>query len=153
MKNKLIFFTTCIILLGFFSIGFSQTAIEGKVFDAASGEPILFGKVSLYQNDVLLTVTETDIENNFYLSGIDAGIYDIEASYAGCSTQRLIGIVVKARKITKIDLHITESYFHDHIILGYKIPLINLDNTTSGKTFISEEIRFQKSSRSTIEDY
>ena len=38
----------------------AQTTIEGKVTDAKSGEPILFGTIALYRGGVLITGTETD---------------------------------------------------------------------------------------------
>src|SRR6056297_3042561 len=48
----------------------AQTSLEGKVTDAESGEPIIFGSVALYKNGVLVTGKETDIDVNLG-SGVD----------------------------------------------------------------------------------
>ena len=61
----------------------AQTTLEGKVTDAVTGEPILFGTVALYKNDVLITGTDTDLDGNYFFSDMDPGNYDVEVSYVG----------------------------------------------------------------------
>jgi len=120
----------------------AQTSLEGKVTDGANGEPILFGTVALFKNGVLVTGTETDFDGNYLISNIDPGNYDVEFSYVGYQTQRITGMVVKAGQSNKLDQQISEGVLlQTAIVVGYKAPLIDFDNTTQGNTITSEEIR------------
>jgi len=120
----------------------AQTSLEGKVTDAASGEAILFGTVALYKNDVLISGTETDLDGNYFFSDIDPGTYDIESSYIGYTPQRQVGVVVKAGRTNRLDFAISEGVLIDAVqIVAYKVPLIEIDNTTSGATVTAENIR------------
>ena len=120
----------------------SQTALQGKVTDGASGEPIIFGTVAVYKNGTLITGTETDFDGNYLISPIDPGTYDVEFSYIGYQSERVIGMVVKADQSNKLDKAITEGVtLATAVIVDYKAPLIDFDNTTQGKTITSEDIR------------
>jgi len=126
----------------FSAIGFGQTTIEGKVTDQITGEPILFGSVALFKNDVLLTGTESDLDGNYIFSGIDPGTYDIEVSYVGYAPTRVAGVVAQAGQINKVDITITEGLtLATATIVEYTKPLINFDNTTSGGTVTADQIR------------
>lgn len=136
------------ILLLFVLIGVSvtgtiaQTSLEGQVTDAGTGEAILFGSVALYKNNVLLTGVETDIDGNYFFSDIDPGTYEIEASYIGYTPQRQTGVVVKAGRTNRVDFTISEGIVMNAVeIVEYKVPLIEIDNTTSGGTVTAEAIR------------
>ncbi|MBL0099328.1 MAG: carboxypeptidase regulatory-like domain-containing protein [Saprospiraceae bacterium] len=63
-----------------------NSTIEGKVTDL-KGEPLLFSTVALYQNGVVVKGVETDMDGNYFLSGIKPGTYDMEASIVGYATQ------------------------------------------------------------------
>lgn len=120
----------------------AQTSLQGKVTDAASGEPILFGTIALYKNDVLVTGTETDLDGNFFFSDVDPGSYDIEASYVGYTPQRQVGVVVSGGKSNLVNMSISEGTLMDEVVIvDYKVPLIEIDNTTSGGTVTSEQIQ------------
>ena len=139
MKRILLFFVvSCISITGVIA----QTSLEGKVTDAATGEAILFGTVALYKNDVLITGVETDLDGNYFFSDIDPGTYDIESSYIGYTPQRQTGVVVKAGRTNRLDFAISEGVLMDAVeIVEYKVPLIEIDNTTSGATVTAEAIR------------
>lgn len=121
----------------------AQTTLEGKISDAASGEPILFGTVALYKNDVLVTGTETDLDGNYFFSDMDPGNYDLEVSYVGYQTQRLAGISINAGRTNRVDMQLSEGTVMDIdvVIKAYKAPLIEIDNTTTGATVSAEKIR------------
>jgi len=139
MKRILLFFVlSCISLTGILA----QTSLEGKVTDAATGEPILFGTVALFKNDVLITGVETDLDGNYFFSDIDPGTYDIESSYIGYTPQKQVGVIVKAGRTNRLDFAISEGVLMDAIeIVEYKVPLIEIDNTTSGATVTAAAIR------------
>ena len=139
MMHRITFVIICLL---FSAIVFGQTTIEGKVTDQASGEPILFGSVAIYKNDVLLTGTETDLDGNYIFSGLDPGTYDIEMSYVGYQPTRIAGVVAKAGQINKVDITISEGVtLQTAVIVDYKAPLIDFDNTTSGGTVTADQIR------------
>ena len=94
MKNIFLLF----LLLFNFQIIFSQTILEGKVTDAETGEQILFGTVAVYQNDILLTGTETDFDGYYKITGMDAGKYDVVFSYTGYNDYKITGVIVENGK-------------------------------------------------------
>lgn len=125
-----------------FAIVTGQTSLEGKVTDAASGEAILFGSVSLYHNKLLVEVTETDIDGNYFFSNMKPGIYDVVASYIGYTASKIAGVIINAGRTNRLDLSITEGMLLDEAhSKAYKVPLIEIDNTTSGATVTAEAIR------------
>jgi len=120
----------------------AQTSLEGKVSDAATGEAILFGTVALYKNDVLITGVDTDLDGNYFFSDVDPGTYDVEASYIGYTPQKQVNVLVKAGRTNRLDFAISEGVLMDAVeIVEYKVPLIEIDNTTSGATVTAEDIR------------
>lgn len=137
-----------LLILGFIMAGWSgliaQTTIEGKVTDTKSGEAILFGTIALYRGGVLITGTETDMEGNYFISDIQPGTYDMEASYVGYASQRQTGIIIKAGRTNRVNFQLSD----DAVLLdlgveikAYKVPLIEIDNTTQGATVTAEKIR------------
>ncbi len=126
------------------ALSFGQTSLSGKVTDEDSGEPIVFGTVALYQNDVLRNVVDTDDVGNFTFANIDPGTYDVEASYTGYQPKRIANVKVLAGKSNKVDLAITTGggiVLDEVVVVDYEVPLVEQDNTTSGTTLTSEQIR------------
>jgi outer membrane receptor protein involved in Fe transport len=122
----------------------AQTALAGRVVDDESGEPILFGDVILYRNDVLLTGTQTDETGNYSFSNIDPGTYDVEVRYVGYQPTRVAGVLVQAGKANRLDVEISTGggiSLEQVIVVDYRVPLIEIDNTTSGGILTSEQIR------------
>ena len=122
---------------------FAQSSIEGKVIEAESGESIIFGAVALYKNGNLITGVQTDFDGNYIFSNLDPGTYDIEASYLGMQALRMNGILVRGGKVVRQSFELkVEGVLVDVVeIVEYRVPLIEIDNTTQGKTITSEEIR------------
>ena len=140
MIKNITLFLLCLFLS---TIMMGQTQLQGKVIEEASGEPVLFGTVAMYKEGVLLTGTETDFDGNYFFSDIDPGTYDVEVTYVGLQTQRITGVVCKAGKVTPLNFNMKEEgILMDQVeIVGYKVPLIEFDNTTSGTTLTSENIQ------------
>lgn len=138
--NKLLL-TFCLLLFGTIAL-VAQTSLEGKVKDKESGEPILFATVALYKNGVLTTGVETDLDGNYFFSDIQPGTYDVEASYVGYKTSRINGVVCKAGQNTRVNIDmITEGVLVDEIVvIDYRVPLIEVDNTSQGATITSDKI-------------
>jgi len=120
----------------------AQTALQGKVTDD-TGEPIIFGSVALYQNGVLETGTETDFDGNYSFTNLDPGTYDVKVTYVGYSPQEIRGVKVFAGKANKLDVEITSDAVNldEVVVVDYKVPLVEQDNTTQGTTITSDQIK------------
>lgn len=142
--EKMIRNISCLILFLFIGgMAFSQTTIQGKVTEEATGEAVLFATIALYKNDVLMSGTESDFDGNYSFSDIDPGTYDIEVSFLGLVTQRIKGVIAKAGKVNLVNVVMKEeSQLLDVIdIVDYKVPLVEFDNTTQGKALTAESIQ------------
>jgi outer membrane receptor protein involved in Fe transport len=137
-----------LLIVGFFFVSLSgilaQTTIEGKITDAKSGEPILLATIALYRGGVLITGTDTDFDGNYFMSDIQPGTYDMEASYVGYAAQRQTGIVINAGRTNRVNFQLSD----DAVLLDlgieikeFRVPLIEIDNTTQGKTITADNIR------------
>lgn len=128
--------------VGFISVGaYAQTSLEGKVTDD-TGEPVLFGDVAIFLNDVLITGTQTDFEGNYSISNIDPGTYSVQASYVGYQTKKIEGVVLVANKANRLNITLTSGVTLDVIeVVDYKVPLIEQDNTSTGSIRTAEQIK------------
>ncbi len=119
-----------------------QTAINGKVTDDETGEAILFADVALYKNGILVTGAQTNFDGNYSINNIDAGIYDLEASYVGYESKRIAGVRINAGEVSRVDFILGTGIDLECVtIIEYKRPLISTDNTSSGGSLTADEIR------------
>ena len=122
---------------------FSQAGLSGKVSDAESGEPILFASVALYKNGVLATGTETDFEGNYSFSNLSPGVYAVEVAYVGYAKRRVDDVEILDGKAIRLDIELSSEgvTLDEVVVVDYKVPLVEQDNTTSGATITSDRIR------------
>ncbi|HPK08903.1 MAG TPA: carboxypeptidase-like regulatory domain-containing protein, partial [Saprospiraceae bacterium] len=122
MKKNLL---TLLLFFLFVGISFSQTALEGKVTQEDTGEPVLFGTLALFKNGVLITGTDTDVDGNYFFSGIEPGTYDVEATYVGLTTSRVTDVIIKAGKTNRLDIVMkpNQNMLDVVEIIDYKVPL------------------------------
>ena len=92
----------------------SQTILEGNITDDESGEPIIFGTIAIYQNDVLITGTETDFEGYFSFTDLKSGIYDVVFSYTGYIDLKISGVIIQPNKIQPTKCKNTGRRHHLH---------------------------------------
>lgn len=138
--NKILL-TICLLFLGSLAME-AQTSLEGKVKDKDTGEPIILTPVALFKNGVLATNVETDIDGNFFFSDIQPGTYDLEVSYIGYAKATLTGVLCKAGQTTRLVIEMQEEsqVLEGVTVTAYKVPLIEIDNTTQGNTITSDKI-------------
>lgn len=135
--------TTLIVsmLMTFFGLSdiYTETQIQGKVTEESTGEPVLFASVGLYKDGVLVSGTDTDFDGNYFFRGIEPGKYDLEVQYLGLQTTRKTKVKAKAGVVTTVDIIMKEEgVMVDCIeVVGYKVPLVEMDNTTSGSVLIA----------------
>lgn len=119
----------------------AQSSLSGKVTDADTGEPILFGTVTVNRNGALITGTETDFDGNYVISPIDPGTYDVVFSYVGYASQEFNGVVVLADKEITVNSEMSQGQTLDEVVvIAYEVPLVEQDNTTQGKSLTSKDI-------------
>lgn len=135
-------FIITILLFAFMGNAFSQTSIEGKVRDSSAFEPILFADVALYKNGVLIKGAETDLDGNFFIADIQPGKYDLEIAYLGFKKTRIEGILCFAGQVRRLEIKLVVSGvpLDEVTIIEFKVPLIEIDNTTVGKIITSDKI-------------
>ena len=127
------------------SVAMSQTTIQGKITEVETGEPVLFAAVALYKNDVLITGTESDFDGNYSFADLSPGTYDVEVSILNLQDQRIAGVVAKEGKVNILNVKMEEASIlatqQEIVIKEYKVPLVEFDNTTQGKSLTSENIQ------------
>lgn len=122
-----------VIFMSFSQISWTQVSLIGKVTEHATNEPIILGTVTLYQKDKLITSVETDFDGNYNISNIDAGLYDVEATYVGMQKTRIKGVKIEKDKINKLDIEMEDKMvaLDEVVVVDYKIPLIKRDASSS----------------------
>ena len=141
MRRIFTAFLLTMLTVGLVSAQTGQTNLTGKVIDDV-GDPVISGNVTLYKDGVLVTGVLTDFDGNYNFANIDPGNYTVEASYVGYQTQRVEGVVIFAGKSNVLDFEMSTGVNLDEVVVvDYKVPLIEQDNTTRGGVKTGEEIR------------
>jgi len=131
------------ILLASVTIATAQSGggIKGKVVDKATREGVPFAVVTVTLNGVTSGGTQTDINGEFHIKPLNAGVYVVKVQYTGYQTQEITGVVVSDLKTTylnQIEISATSVTMSTVEIVEYKEPLIDPD-TKSGSTVTREE--------------
>jgi len=120
-----------------------QLMFSGVITDE-NGEPIIFGSVAAYDSDILLTGTETNFDGEYQLQ-LEELPQDLtlEFSYVG---MRTIRYQIGRLQPGQYQLSGTMPFNPAPVGLGcgayyYKVPLIEMDNTTSGATYTSDQLQ------------
>lgn len=123
--------------------------VRGKTVDEETGEPILFANIALYVNGVLLGGTQSDFDGNFEIWVPKSGGYGLEVSYVGYQTSR----VEFAGPISYAEISLQPGVVLEEVqVVGYSVPLIEVDNTTQGIQ-VSGDLIQVRGSRSDATDY
>lgn len=119
-----------------------QGTIKGKVLDEKTGEPVPFANVSLKSGSDLIIGTTTDFDGKYTLKPIPPGKYDVEVSFVGYSTAKTTDVLVYSDKITDLNVNLGKGVKLDEVVVvGYKKPLFEKDQTTVDQTITREELQ------------
>jgi len=126
------------------TIGYGQT-IQGKIIDESSGEGLPFANVILEKDGVQKAGTTTDLDGNFILTGFDPGTYGVRVVYVGYQDKLINGITVGSSKTIPLDIQMAVPVdggvnLSEIVVVEYRVPLIEQDNTASGTTVTAEEV-------------
>lgn len=117
-------------------------ALQGKVIDKATKEPIPFTNIVIENKGTQAGGTASDIDGKYTIKPITPGTYDVKASFLGYKPVQITGVPVRSGTIEylNIELESTAVQVEGVTITKYRIPLIDKDKTQSGATVTSEEI-------------
>ena len=141
MVRKLLFLL--VLLLAANAALFAQSgALQGKVIDKATKEPIPFTNIIIESKGTQAGGTASDIDGKYTIKPITPGTYDVKASFLGYKPVQITGIPIRSGIIEylNIELESTAVQVEGVTITKYKVPLIDKDKTVSGATVTSEEI-------------
>jgi len=120
-----------------------SSSVYGKVTDAETGEEFIYANIVLNKNGVFVTGGSTDFEGNYSIP-LDPGTYELKISYTGYPDRTINDVIIKGGQGTKLDIAMEqgiEMITYVGCYFDWGNPLIDQENTSSGKTITSEEIR------------
>ena len=114
---------------------FAQTSLQGKITDAETHEDLIGANIVIQQNGAYKAGITTDFDGNYKVS-LDPGVYEVEVSYIGYPPNLVINVEVKAGHQNVLDVQLGGGdegiHLDEVVVVEYKVPLIEKDNTTSG---------------------
>ncbi|MDW8134989.1 MAG: carboxypeptidase regulatory-like domain-containing protein [Bacteroidia bacterium] len=115
--------------------------LRGVVRDKVTKEPLAFATVVIIQNGAIKGGTNTNENGEYSIAPITPGTYDVRASYAG-KTLTISGVVITANRTIVLDINMEASVQAEtQVIVDYKVPLFEKDETVTGKTITLEQIQ------------
>jgi len=118
-------------------------SIQGKITDKQDSETIPFANVILELNNTIEASTSSDIDGRYRVSGVSSGRYNLKVSFVGYKPVLIKDVIISPDKITflNIKMESTTETLKEVVIREYAVPMISKDQTSTGGTVTSEEIR------------
>ena len=140
MKKFTLLFVFSLILQSIILAQFG--ALQGKVIDKETKEPIPFANIIIDDNGTQVGGTTSDFDGNYSIKSIPPGRYDIKVTYIGYKTVITQGVPFAADKIRFHDIEMTSTseMLEEFEVTDYYVPIISKDYTSSGASVTSEEI-------------
>jgi outer membrane receptor protein involved in Fe transport len=123
---------------------FSQSgALQGKVTNKETGEPIPFANIVIESDGHMITGGTTNFEGEYRIRPINPGTYDVTISYVGFEPRKITGVIIRSGQVVFFDIEMlpTSTVMEAFTVTEYAVPLIQADQTASGATLTSEEIK------------
>jgi len=141
MLRKLLIFVAVVLVTNVLVIAQSGT-LKGKILDKGTKQPIPFANVVIEKGGKQVGATATDIDGEFTIKPIPPGTYDLKATSIGYNTVLMTNIVISPDKLTYQDLSLEAKTTTLTLVevTGWKVPLIDKDQTSTGQTITSSEI-------------
>jgi len=118
-------------------------AITGIIKDLQTKEPIPFANVVAEKDGGFIAGTSSDIDGKYILKPLKSGSYNIKINSIGYKGIVINNVIVNGDQITFKNLEIEPSaeMLSEVVVKEYDVPLISMDQTSSGATITSQEIR------------
>ena len=112
--------------------------IKGKVTDLQTGEPLIGANVIVVGSSF---GAATDLKGEYVISNLDAGVYQLKASYLGYKTVTITNVRVNADLTSEINFQLPATGVSvGEVEIVAKRPLINKSNTNAIRTTTNEQI-------------
>lgn len=140
IRNLLL--TLGIILITNFVVLAQQGALQGKIVDKATKEPIPFANIIVENRGSQVGGTSSDFDGNYTIKPIPPGKFDVKATFVGYKTKIIQGVTIGADRIRFLDIELeaTAETLETVEVVDYKVPLIDKDRTASGASVTAEEV-------------
>ncbi len=138
------FLLTTALLLASTMLVFSQAgSLKGKVTNKDTKEPIPFANIVVESGGQMVSGGTSDFQGEYHIRPINPGTYDITISYVGFEPQKIRGVIIRSGQVVfyNIEMKPTSTVMSTFVVTDYAVPLIDADQTQSGSTLTSEEIK------------
>ena len=138
------YFILSVLMFSLITIGNGQAtgSLQGKVIDIGNDEGLPFANVEIEKNDSTILSTQTDFDGNYNFSNVIADSYTLSVSYVGFPTVKIEGVVIKLGQVVRFDVEMEEvTNMEEVVVRAYRIPLIEQDATSGGRTLTAEDIK------------
>ena len=121
--------------------------VKGSIYDLTyPDEPLLFASVTVLNNGKSIAGTETNFDGDFEIilsvDSLDSTDFALEMAYLGYQTLRIVNIHASRGDMIQIHVRLSAEYELERFQWNdICVPLIQLDDMTSGQTFTSDQIR------------
>ena len=124
-------------------VAFGQGALRGVVVNSKTNEPEPFVNVVAKQNGEMRGGARSNMNGEFNIKPLSAGVYDIEATIVGFADFKIEGVTVKASGTTYIDtikLRDKTQELVAVVVKATKDPLIDKGNPEGGKRITAKDL-------------
>jgi len=118
-------------------------AIQGKIRDLQTNEPIPFANIIIEKEGRQISGTSSDIDGKFIIKPLPTGLCNLKASFVGYKGVIVSNVIVSGDQITFCNFEMNPSVemLSSVEVKGYSVPLIQKDQATTSGTITSEEIK------------
>ncbi len=126
-----LFLSSLWLLIASFFTPTNTGVLTGKVSDGT--EPLIGATVRVYRGTESVRGSITDY-NGVYRIQLEPGTYDLEFSYTGYQSQKILGVRISTASTT-LDVTLRNAAGLEEVeVKAYKVPLIEQDKMSSGQT-------------------
>ena len=136
--NRLYTFLFSLLLIPTLIYAGTTGKIKGKITDLDSGEPLVGANVLVVGTSF---GAATDVNGEYTILNLDAGTYDVKASYIGYQTITISDVRINADLTTELNFQLpAEGVNVGEVIVVSQKPLINKSNTNAQRITTSDDI-------------
>ena len=137
--KRIITVVSLLLFLPTFLLAGTTGKISGKVTDLQTGEALVGANVIVVGTSF---GAATDVSGEYTISNLDAGVYEVKASYLGYKTVTISNVRVNAELTTELNFKLPATGVSvGAITIVAQRPLINKSNTNAIRTTTNEEIQ------------
>lgn len=118
-----------------------QFSLKGKVYDKKTDEGLPFANVILLKEGAQVAQASTDLDGNYSFEKLNVDEYDLEAVYLGYFNSGVTGITLKQNLNIDVSMFSCTDCDRAVTVISVNIPLIRLDETSTGEKWEAYEIK------------